>query len=292
MFVPSDRTVPGAAAAADAHPHSAVPRIGAARGFRCRDQRHCPRHWFAADDRTTLGDRMTDTEQLQRILHLRGKGATPRHIARTLGMRPVEVSAALRQAATARAAEAGPGPLLGCWLSAGWATGLTVRRHPEWPGLNGHDPAAGGLVAVLIARRDRHDQVSACGYLVDVYCLGVKNTLGPRLLGDLDFVALRRSFFSGYRDEPLAAPLDLAQQLVLGATDYARNLGFEPHPDYAAAAGHLGTGDGARDIEFGHDGRPLFIQGPFDDPRRILRALGTTIEADDRDLMPAGAPPG
>jgi hypothetical protein len=34
-------------------------------------------------------------------------------------------------------------------------------------------------VSVLVARRDRWDKVSVCGYLADVYCLGVKKVLGP-----------------------------------------------------------------------------------------------------------------
>jgi hypothetical protein len=68
-----------------------------------------------------------------------------------------------------------PGPALaGCWISPSWSTGLTVSDHPGWP-LH-EDPAAGtdGLAAVLVARRHRHGKVSVCGYLADVYCLGVK----------------------------------------------------------------------------------------------------------------------
>jgi hypothetical protein len=39
---------------------------------------------------------------------------------------------------------------------------------------------------VLAARRHRHDKVSVCGYLADVYCLGVKTALGRR--GNYDYV--------------------------------------------------------------------------------------------------------
>ena len=49
------------------------------------------------------------------------------------------------------------------------------------PGSDGpHANPGSGLVTALVARAHRHDSVSVCVYLVDVYCLGVKNATGPR----------------------------------------------------------------------------------------------------------------
>jgi hypothetical protein len=92
--------------------------------------------------------------------------------------------------------------LAGCWISPSWSTGLTVGDHPGWA-LH-EDPAAGtdGLAAVLVARRHRHGKVSVCGYLADVYCLGVKNALGPEVMDDLGLRGFVRDFFSGYDGDP------------------------------------------------------------------------------------------
>ena len=131
-----------------------------------------------------------------------------------------------------------PGPALaGCWISPSWSTGLTVGDHPGWP-LH-EDPAAGtdGLAAVLVARRHRHGKVSVCGYLADVYCLGVKNALGPEVMDDLGLRGFVRDFFSGYDGDPLEVPIELAREVVFGSVEYARSLGFDPHPDFAAARG-------------------------------------------------------
>jgi hypothetical protein len=48
------------------------------------------------------------------------------------------------------------------------------------------------------------------------------------------------------------------------------------HPDFAATAGHLGSWAGPGTITFGKDGKPLYICGPYDDPRAVIRTLERT----------------
>lgn len=230
---------------------------------------------------------MSDSQQSDRVHELRALGYSPKQIARTLGVRPAEVTAVLSQAAMENLAAAGRPPLVRCWVSGGWASGLTVHGHGEWPGLEVARTTAGGLASVLVARRHRYDKVSVCGYLVDVYCLGVKDTLGPRVMDEHDLIAFRKDYFGGYEAEPLAAPLELAQQLVFGAVDYARGLGFEPHADYADVVGHLESQSAPCDIEFGRDGAPFFIQGPYDDARGIMRTLDRTVGPDNYHFIMA-----
>lgn len=69
---------------------------------------------------------------------------------------------------------------------------------------------------------------------------------------------------------PAGSSLGLAQHLVFGAIEYARGLRFEPHPDFAACAGHLGNWEGPSAIGFGRDGRPLFVQGPYNEAAHII----------------------
>jgi hypothetical protein len=77
--------------------------------------------------------------------------------------------------------------------------------------------------------------------------------------------------------EAVEAPLDLVRHLVWGAVDYARALGFEPHPDFGATAGHLGSWDEKSAITFGRDGKPFFVQGPHDNPRAVIRTLTDSV---------------
>ncbi|MCO1653966.1 helix-turn-helix domain-containing protein [Pseudonocardia sp. S2-4] len=176
----------------------------------------------------------------------------------------------------AYAAEAGT--LVGTWVSRGWSAGLAVP--PDRPDWSDDDADAGleGLVSVLVARRDRPRRLSVCGYLVDTYCLGVKNALGPTVLGDRELPDFRRRFFQSM--QWVEAPDELARHLVFGAVDHARSLGFEPHPDFAPAAAHLGDRPGSSALTFGRDGVPTFIAGPGDDPARVIRTLTRAVGAD------------
>jgi hypothetical protein len=60
---------------------------------------------------------------------------------------------------------------------------------------------------------------------------------------------------------------------VFGAVEFARGLGFEPHPEFATAADHLGAWSGCCPIQFGYNGSPFYIQGPYDDVESIARML-------------------
>jgi hypothetical protein len=237
-------------------------------------------------------------ELIEQIRAMRAKGATPKAIARAVGLTPAQVAPLIRAVAAELEAAAPEPAVVACRVSPGWRTGLTVAGHPEWRDVPDADSGASigaGLVNVLVAREHRRDRdrVSICGYLVDAYCLGVKNAVGPRSMDRHDLPDFITQYFSAFADPPLAAPLELARHLVFGAIEYARGLGFEPHPDFAAAAGHLGSWTGPSAITFGHHGKPLFVQGPYDDANRVLRTLERSVGHGNFDfLMEVGFGPG
>lgn len=237
---------------------------------------------------------MGEIELRERVAALRGEGKSPKQIARILGVAPSVVAPLVRAAAVQAQAAAGEPALVGCWINAGWSRGLTVDPTRGWvdaafesgdahgdgdeaggavePIVIDARDSLGGLVTVLVARAHRWGSVSVCGYLADVYCLGVKNAMGPDVMTDVELPHFREQYFSS-QDGWQEAPLELAADLVLGSVEYARGLGFEPHPDLAAAVGHLGAWAGPSAITFGKDGRPFYISGPYDDPRRVMRTL-------------------
>jgi len=200
---------------------------------------------------------------LDRIRALRAQGLTPKEIARSLGMRPAQVSELVRtMAATASVVPQAP-VLVACLASPGFSTGLGFDgADGEWSRL---DPAPGtgaGLISVLLVHEHRYDKLAMCGYLVDVFAMGVKNALGPKIVASHELGALVTNYFSIFDGDPTPIPFSLAQALVLGAVDYAHTLGFSPHPDFERARAALGVAAGPSPIVFGDRGKPHLIPGP------------------------------
>ena len=178
--------------------------------------------------------------------------------------------------------------MAGCWVTGHWSDGLSVTGHADWPGLPAAESESGesGLVGVLVAR-DTGSAIVACGFLVDVFCLGVKDTNGPETMDRRKLPVFTRTFFSAWPGQAtVAAPLDLARHVVLGAVDYARDLGFEPHPDFAKGAALLGDWEaGNSDVTFGRDGKPFYINGPRDDTYGNLAKLRRTAGNGNFDYL-------
>lgn len=223
---------------------------------------------------------MTDLGLLDDVRRMRADGATPKAIARALGVRPALIAPLVRQVAAEASTQVHEADLVGCWVGPGWSRELLVQRRDGWDDVDVGPDGPAGVALVLVARAGRHDRVSACGYLVDTFCLGVKNTIGPEQMRRRDLPSFVRTYFMALPSPALRAPIDLAQHLVHGAVAFAAGLGFDPHPDFAAARGHLGDLRGPCAITFGREGRPLYVAGPFDDPIAVLEKLSAAVGDD------------
>jgi hypothetical protein len=222
---------------------------------------------------------VTDRELRDEVRRLRAAGMPPNHIARALGVRRAVISPLVRELA----AETPPRPpeqgeLVGCWVSPAWSRDLLVQRREGWEDVDLGPDGPAGIVLVLIARAGR--RVTVCGYLIDTFCLGVKNTIGPQRMHKRDLPGFVRLYFAGFPGSPLRAPLSLAQHVVHGAVAFAAALGFDPHPDYALARAFLGELDEPCAITFGQRGRPLYVAGPHDDAIAVLRTLKASVGGD------------
>ena len=213
---------------------------------------------------------------LEQVRQLRAKGASPKEIARVLRVQPAKIAPLVRLIAAQNAQSQGKADVVECWISPGWHDGLTFAPHPDWPVNPSAAVSGGGLVTVMVTRQDQRSRSRVCVYLVDTFCLGVKNVIGPESVSNNRLNKLRYTAFAGYDEFAVPAPLELAQHLVFGAVEFARRLGFEPHPDFATAADHLGTWPGHCPIEFGYKGSPFYIEGPYDDVEAIASTLAGT----------------
>lgn len=220
---------------------------------------------------------MTELDLLDDVRRLRERGRSPKQIARVLGVRPAAVAPLVRRLAQERCAVEPVGEVVRCWVNRGWDEQLEVDGHPEWPRGTPSEGVAGLAYVVVARQRPRAAKARVCCYLVDTQCLGVKDTIGPRQVRLDRLDVFLDNAYGAYDAGRVEAPLELAQHLVLGAVEFARGLGFEPHPDFRPCAPHLGSWSGPSAIRFGRHGQPMYIAGPYDDPDRVLRTLERSV---------------
>lgn len=212
-----------------------------------------------------------------RVRSLRQDGQSPKAIARLLGVGMADVVGVLNETVPVSALERAEPR---CWVNAGWSRSVELDGAAQWAGW---DPGASdseevrGLVCVLVALESaQSSKAQVAGFLLDVWCLGVKNALPPEPMTTARLARHRGEYFSSY-EAHVQVPAELARALVFGAADYARSLGFEPEADFDEAAAVLGEPAVPCPIRFGRDGKPFYVNGPYDDPESVLATLRRTL---------------
>jgi hypothetical protein len=229
-----------------------------------------------------------EADQIQEISRLRSLNLSPKEIARSLKLRPAEVKEILQQLATTleqeRIASGIIDPLYQCRVNESGA--MLVD-----PSLPRESIKSKGFAQVIVARTYKQ-QLSICSYLVDHWCLGVKDALGPKKMGKIEYESMLQFSSHNFDESFVEITLEQAQSIVWGGVDYAAKLGIDPHPDFTKALPHLGLRpDKLLLIEFGKDGKPFYINGPYDDPKRIIAKLNKSVGQGNYDyMMEVGSP--
>jgi len=135
-----------------------------------------------------------------------------------------------------------------------------------------------GIGNVVFSRRFGDGRIVFGAFLLDVFCLGVKDAVFA-IMSNSEFY-LRKSEMNR-RASFIVRPPSYARKLVEDAVAYASALGFVPHPDYQVAKQIFGDVDASECHDvfvFGDKGKPHFIAGPHDSPARCQRIM-STLEA-------------
>jgi len=159
-------------------------------------------------------------------------------------------------------------------------TSLFVPLEFEW-GANGpileclltEEIFDGGMGQVIVSRTTGSGLCAAGIFLLDVYCLGVKNAF-PMLQPRAMYEQLVQQ--TGLRSPLVQIEPACAKKLIEGAITYARDLGFEPHEDYRVARKvlqNIDATDCKEQFTFGKDGMPFFMSGPNDSLQRSRQII-------------------
>ena len=133
---------------------------------------------------------------------------------------------------------------------------------------------------ILVTRLHINGNVTHGAFMVDLYCLGVKDTFWNFNQHPLDF----REFLdkqqwandSGIRIRKVDYPL--AHNIIYGAIEFAEEFGFHPHKSFELTK-YILEEDTENvkliDIEFGYKGKPLYVSSPENpgEKNRVLAHL-------------------
>lgn len=131
------------------------------------------------------------------------------------------------------------------------------------------------MTTVLVARNHTNGNITVCSYLVDLFCLGVKDSM---YLFNVP-VHKYEEFKERVNGEMEMTEVDytLAHNIVYAGVEFAEEFGFKPHKDYESVTKYMLEEDTEDieliEIECGNDGKPLYMRGPFEDDAKARRII-------------------
>ncbi|MFG6102139.1 hypothetical protein U2F10_07800 [Leptothoe sp. EHU-05/26/07-4] len=213
-------------------------------------------------------------EQIQEVLALRDRKVGPKQIARKLGLRPAEVNNIIQTQLSANPENHSqpkrPSKLKECLIDS--------QGFDRFFGSQNIRKDRKGLSQIMVTRADgTHYLVTT--FLIDAWCLGVKDAMGPRKVKTTDYPLMRENAYAHTMDDSYRTiSLEQAQSVIYGAVDYAKRLGLDPHEDFERAKHNLGPRmDNLPRHEFGKNGKPYYFAGPYDNPDKIIAKLRESV---------------
>lgn len=136
-----------------------------------------------------------------------------------------------------------------------------------------------GMASILISRNQTNGKLAFGVFMVDIFCLGLKNTFcnANMPLDEYENV-LKEKIYS--LTSYIECDFELAHQIIYGAIDYAGELGFEPQKDFKLSRyilEELSEIDLSFHVEFGKEGKPFYIAGPDDNVDYIIDILSRRV---------------
>jgi hypothetical protein len=130
---------------------------------------------------------------------------------------------------------------------------------------------------LVLARGASPYRIAFSSFLIDVFCLGIKNVMFESVEGEI---------FDTYMNVMDAAspmvPVDPtdARKLLRDLAAWSQSIGFAPHRDFAAVErifGDVSADASGAAFRFGRDGKPVYIPGP-NDTVAVIRQLTAQLQ--------------
>ena len=131
------------------------------------------------------------------------------------------------------------------------------------------------MCQALVVREHASGNVTVCIYLVDLGCLGIKDTFYKFNVTWEDIDEILHIYDDDFFIE---APYELVHNVIYAAIEYAEDYGFKPHKDFTSITSYFLEED-TEDIPLmpigcgGDDGNPLYVNSGADSPARAKQIM-------------------
>ena len=146
------------------------------------------------------------------------------------------------------------------------------------------------MTTVIIARNHTSGNITACSYVVDLDCLGVKDSMFLFNVSPLVYSEYKEKING--RLDMMEVDYTLAHNIILAGVEFAAEFGFKPYKEYESITKFMLEEDTEEieliEIECGKDGKPFYVQGPFEDDvrsRQIIAQLEKTAGRGNYDFL-------
>ena len=150
-----------------------------------------------------------------------------------------------------------------------------------------------GEARVLVARAQPSDDLLIANFAVDYLCTGIRlSSYAANVDRDTFWKESLPRLYDG--EPPSTISEAIANEIIWGSVEYADNLGFRPTSSFRETQ-YILQPDGALPtsgtIEFGFDGRPVYIPYSHDNQLAIIRRLIDAVGPDGFAYVPRGEIP-
>ena len=147
-----------------------------------------------------------------------------------------------------------------------------------------------GIATVIVTRRHTNGRLTFGSYLVDLYCLGVKDTTYHFNVTQeqLDNI-IEQSWSMGMEMTPCRYVV--AHNVIYGAVEFAGDYGFRAHKDFGISQFILEEDDEHVELieyDFGLHGKPCVMVDDDDPQTRVIAQLERTVGKGNYDVIYVG----
>ncbi|HUZ11274.1 MAG TPA: hypothetical protein VMU93_00295 [Caulobacteraceae bacterium] len=146
-----------------------------------------------------------------------------------------------------------------------------------------HGDVEDGMANIILARGSTPHRLTTAFFLVDTYCLGVKD-IALRDLDRADFDAAVEAM--GATERLTEVEPAYGRKLIRDAAAWAASIGFRPHRDLVAVEQIFGDVEAdacTAEFVFGKDGKPLYIPGPTETAAQVRQRLAHLMDQLGKD---------